>query len=516
MAGGIGQVTQTAARVIAAGLACLTLGSVLVLWLGSDASAGLGPADWAAVRFTVLQAALSAILSAALAVPLARALFRRSFAGLGLVIALLGAPFVLPVLVAVLGLLTVFGPRGPLNGFLQALGLPEFSIFGLHGVVLAHVFLNLPLAARMILIGWQGIPAERLRLAASLDLSPRAQFRHLEAPMLARVLPGAVLAVFLICLTSFAVALTLGGGPKATTVELLIYQSLRYDFDLGQAARLALVQFALSGAATLAAIALVPRVLQEAGKGRRNVVAAPGGWRRVLDGGVIALACLFLMLPLGAVVLRGLPGLDTLPAGLWAAAGRSVAVALASAILTAGLTLVLSQAIARRGQSWIEVAAMLPLASSSLVMGTALFLVTRPLSPDALALPVTLLTNVTLTLPFALRLVLPHARKVQADFGRLSASLGMGGLGQLRHVTLPRLARPLAFAAGLSAALSMGDLGVIALFSGEGSQTLPLLISRLTGAYRIEAAAAASLVLVALSLGLFWFVDRLGARDVDA
>ena len=50
--------------------------------------------------------------------------------------------------------------------------------------------------------------------------------------------------VFLLCMTSFAVALTLGGGPRATTLELAIYQAVRFDFDLGRAAWLALIQFA--------------------------------------------------------------------------------------------------------------------------------------------------------------------------------------------------------------------------------------------------------------------------------
>ena len=33
--------------------------------------------------------------------------------------------------------------------------------------------------------------------------------------------------IFVICLSSFAVALTLGGGPRATTLELAIYQAMR-------------------------------------------------------------------------------------------------------------------------------------------------------------------------------------------------------------------------------------------------------------------------------------------------
>ncbi len=42
----------------------------------------------------------------------------------------------------------------------------------------------------------------------------------------------------------------------------------------------------------------------------------------------------------------------------------------------------------------------------------------------------------------------------------------------------------------------MGDLGVIALFAGEQSATLPLVVQRLMGAFRMEAAAGAALVLV--------------------
>ena len=88
---------------------------------------------------------MSATLSCLLAIPVARALARRQFRGRGLLVTLLGAPFLLPVIVAVLGLLAVFGRNGVLNGVLDALGLPAVSIYGFHGVVLAHVFFNLPL-----------------------------------------------------------------------------------------------------------------------------------------------------------------------------------------------------------------------------------------------------------------------------------------------------------------------------------------------------------------------------------
>ena len=56
---------------------------------------------------------------------------------------------------------------------------------------------------------------------------------------------------------------------------------------------------------------------------------------------------------------------------------------------------------------------------------------------------------------------------------------------------------------------------MIALFADGGQATLPLVVQRLMGAYRMQAAAGASLLLVAASLALFWGFDRWG-RDADA
>lgn len=500
---------------LAATIAALTLGgAAMTAWQATDWA--LSPADWAAVRFTLLQAALSATVSCLLAIPLARALARRRFPGRGLLIRLLAAPFLLPVVVAVLGILAVFGRMAPVNQGLAALGLPPLSIFGLHGVVLAHVFLNLPLVARMLLQGWQAIPAERFRLAQSLGMPPAAQFRHLEGPMLRAQLPGAFATVFLLCLTSFAVALTLGGGPRASTVELAIYQALRFEFDLGRAALLAAVQFALCAAVTLVGLRLTQAAGFGAGLGRISAIPAPAGWRQGVDSAVIVLATLFLLAPLTAVIWRGVTGLFALPSGVIEALGRSVLIAVASAVLSIFAALTLALAVAR-GVKWLELAAMLPLAASGLVMGTGLFLLVHPVArPESLALPVTLLVNATMALPFLFRLLLPETRALLADYGRLSDSLGLSGMARLRLITLPRLARPLGFGTGLAAALSMGDLGVIALFAGERSATLPLLVQRLMGAYRMEAAAGAALVLVAASFALFWAFDRWGTRHAAA
>jgi thiamine transport system permease protein len=147
------------------------------------------------------------------------------------------------------------------------------------------------------------------------------------------------------------------------------------------------------------------------------------------------------------------------------------------------------------------------------VLGTGLFLILQPFAPPtSLALPVTMLVNTAMSLPYVYRLLLPEARALMAGYGRLADSLGLKGLARWRWLILPRLARPLGFGAGIAAALSMGDLGVITLFAGEAQVTLPLMVKELMGSYRMEEAAGAALLLVILSFVLFWICDWGGRR----
>lgn len=500
-----------AGAIVAVALAALILGTLAAVGWQGRGLGGLTAWDLRAVWFTLWQAALSATLSALFAVPVARALARRRFRGRRLLVTALGAPFILPTIVAILALLAVFGRSGIVNSALAGLGLPTVSIYGWQGVILAHVFFNLPLVTRFLLQGWQRIPAERLRLAASLGFTPADSFRHLERPMLREALPGAWLAVFLICLTSFAVALTLGGGPRATTVELAIYQAFRFDADLGRAASLGLVQVVIS----LAALTLAGRVATEAGFGagldRNPAAPGPRGWRRWGDVAAIAAAAAFLLVPITVIATQGLPRIASLPPAVWAAAARSVAMALTSALLTLAVALPLGLALGAGRRRWIEAAGMLPLVASPLVLGTGMFLILRGFAAtDQMAIPLTIGVNAIMALPFALRALIPATRALQADYGRLADSLGMKGPARLRWLSLPRLAGPLGFGGGLAAALAMGDLGVITLFGDTRTATLPLMLYQLMGSYRIADAAGAAVLLMAISFVLFWLFDRGG------
>lgn len=504
------------------GIAALFVVAVLVLapvaaLISRAESSGVSAAVWPAIRFTLLQASLSALISVALAVPLAKALARRAFFGRGLMVSLLGAPFLLPSIVAVFGLRAIWGRSGLFSDILASFDFGPLDIYGLSGVLLAHVFFNLPLATRMLLQGWQAVPAEHFRLAAQLDLAPRARFALFDMPVLRGAVPSAFLVIFMLCMSSFAVVLALGGGPKASTIELAIYQALRFEFDLTSAAQLAIVQLAVGLVAAIFAF--------QFGKAARfgGGLGAPfQNWDRrrgpkLQDGAVLVLGALFVGLPILAILAKGLSGLAAVPSGLWAAVATSLGIAAGSTLLAVGFSLALAQFIetSKRGPS-IELFSLLLLATSPFVIGTGLFIIINPfVSPFALALPITALVNAALALPIMLRIIRPALSRVRQDYGRLAEGLGLSGWARFRLLTFPQIRPELGFATGLAAALSMGDLGVITLFAPPDVQTLPLLMYRLMGSYQMESAAGVGLVLVTSSFGLFYLFDK-GGRGAGA
>lgn len=503
-------------------LLLLTFGTVIAVWSRAESVGGLSAADWAAIQFTVKQAFLSALFSVAIAIPVARAIARRRFPGRGVLVSLLGAPFILPAIVAVLGLLSVWGRAGYFSTAINALfGGEPLNIYGLKGVILAHVFFNLPLATRLILQGWQSIPTEQFRLAAQLGFREREIARELEWPMLRPILPGVFLVIFLLCTTSFAVVLAMGGGPKATTVELAIFQALRFDFDLSKAAYLALVQFGICTVAAAAAVMVARPTALAVGLDRELMRwDARGLGYRIWDLLLILLVSLFLILPVFSLLIKGLPNVASLPVQVWSAVGNSLAVALVSALLSTGMCIAIGSLILRlerrRTQAswWVEGVGFLTLAASPFVIGTGLFIVLNPyVDPFAIALPITAVVNAAMSLPFALRIILPALKKAEQHYGKLADSIGVGGWSRFRLAIWPRIQRPVGFATGLSAALSMGDLGVIALFAPPDIATLPLTMYRLMSAYQMDAANGVALILIALSLCLFWIFDRGGRLE---
>ncbi|MCA3561659.1 MAG: ABC transporter permease subunit [Aestuariivirga sp.] len=488
----------------------LTAGFLPVLGMGLEQGlSGLDPYVFRVLRFTLLQAGLSTLLSLALGLPLARALARQSsFPGRGLLLQLLNLPLALPAIVVIIGVIEVYGARGWLGGL--------FDIYGLQGILLAHVFFNVPLAARLILSDLERIPAESWKLSAQLGLGPRAIWRLVEWPAVRSGVAGAALLVFLLCASSFAVVLTLGGGPRATTLEVAIYQSLRSDFDPQRASMLALVQLALC--ATLALIAQAwgglaagwPMLrLQPKRYDGRSMTS------RLLDGGIVALAILLLLPPLVALAGAGLFHINP-SALLLRALATSIGLGAASAALAFAVVWPLAVLAVRSG-AWRKVATIAVLASwivppAALATGWFISLIAYA-GMTGLAAFLVIAMNALMSLPFVARVLMPALAQSAEGHDRLCMSLGLSGWSRFRLVELPVVKRAIGLSLVMALILSLGDLTAISLFGTQDFVTLPALIYRQMGSYRFDEAIGTALVLSALVLAFSTLARRWSGRQ---
>jgi thiamine transport system permease protein len=162
-------------------LLAVSLGSQLAVWVKTDIAARFSPSDFHIIRFTVTQAFISALVSVVVSIPIARALARMNFKGRQIFITFLGASFILPVIVAVFGILAIWGRSGLFSDILTVTGHEPINIYWITGIILANVFFNLPLATRLILQGWLSVPTEHFRLCAQLGMTTKDMQSILKA-----------------------------------------------------------------------------------------------------------------------------------------------------------------------------------------------------------------------------------------------------------------------------------------------------------------------------------------------
>ncbi|TWG97961.1 thiamine transport system permease protein [Mesorhizobium sp. J18] len=524
IAGGIFALAATALLVLGA------LGGLLMEAAGNwnGATAAFDAYLLRVAQFTLWQALLSTLLSVVPAIFVARALARHpSFPGRAFILRLFALPLALPAVVVALGVLALYGRAGYFAGLLTlTFGERWQGIYGLSGILVAHVFFNLPLATRLFLGALESVPSGQWRLAAQLGMNARASFRFIEWPVLRSAIPGVAGLVFMLCATSFAIVLMLGGGPRATTLEVAIYQALRFDFDPARAVSLTLVQVLLT-----AAIVVFLGRLGASMTGDASLPLAPN--RRIWRNGgetlanivLVLLALAFVAGPMLAIVAGGLQ------ADLVRLAGeRSVrAAALTSLILSASaalLCVILSFALVagrralelRRGnmpagpaERFMDSGVAMVLVVPPVVIGAGWFILLQNAGDVFTFAPLMVVTvNAVMAMPFAVRAIRPAYDAASARHEKLCLSLGVTGWNRLRLVDWPSLRRPGATALAFAMALSFGDLGVIALFGSENVQTLPYLLLSRMSSYRTADAAGLALMLAILCLVLMMAAERLG------
>ncbi|MFG6447258.1 molybdate ABC transporter permease subunit [Roseateles sp. BYS180W] len=181
-----------------------------------------------ALGLTLKVAAWATLLNLLTGVGLGWLMARRSFAGRGLLDALLTLPMVLPPTVLGYYLLVLVGRQSALGRWLQEqLGLQ--LIFTWQGAVLAAALVSFPLVYKAARAAFEAVDPQLEQAAQALGLRPWAVFLRVSLPLAWRGILAGLLLAFARGMGEFGATLMVAGSiPGHTqTLSIAVYEAVQ-------------------------------------------------------------------------------------------------------------------------------------------------------------------------------------------------------------------------------------------------------------------------------------------------
>ena len=450
--------------------------------------------------WSLLQAGATCLLVLSIGLPVAWVLARFQFAGRALVLRLLMLPFVVPTLVAALGVLALWGPRGLSRAWL-GVDLQDTPWLLLYG----NVFFNLCLLVRAGIDGLSQVSASRLAAARTLGATPWRAFWRIEWPAARPWLASSLCLVFLYCFSGFGLALVLGGQHYAT-LEVEIYTLVAYELKLADASALAVVTMLITGLAALL-YTLRERGLATPSQSDCVAVRRPVGalqWAMVVTAMAALLAC--CAAPVLAIAARALLAG---PAAWAVVMDASTLQALWNTLRFSGAALILAtvlgltHALAAQRSALLRAAAYLPFVVSPVMVAFGLLL----LYPQWAATQTLLISAYALlAYPFIAKSISAALDSLPAQLLQVAATLGASPWRCFWRITLPFMLPALRRGMAFAAASALGEFAVTLFLSRPEWTTLTTLIyQRLSkpGAANLDEALVLACLLMLLALLAF-------------
>jgi len=199
-----------------------------------------------AFQVTAVVAGISVAIDTVFGVAVAILLVRYRFPGRRLLSALIDLPIAVSPIVVGLALVLVYSPTGWFGPFEESHGIMIIS--AKPGMVLATVFVSLPLVARAIIPVLEQVGTEQDQAAASLGANAVTRFRRITLPTIRVALAYGIVLALARCIGEYGAVLIVSGNVAGLTqtAPLLIGDDFQtFQRDQGYAIAFVLVLFAL-------------------------------------------------------------------------------------------------------------------------------------------------------------------------------------------------------------------------------------------------------------------------------
>jgi sulfate transport system permease protein len=195
--------------------------------IAAYAAALVEPDALAAIRLTLIVAAISVPLNVVFGLAAAWSIAKFDFKGKSLLITLIDLPFSVSPVIAGLVFVLLFGAQGYLNWLVVESGIK--IVFAIPGIVLATIFVTLPFVARELipLMQEQGTGDEEA--AVSLGASGWATFRRVTLPNVKWALLYGVLLCNARAMGEFGAVSVISGRIRGVTNTMPLHVEILYN-----------------------------------------------------------------------------------------------------------------------------------------------------------------------------------------------------------------------------------------------------------------------------------------------
>jgi sulfate/thiosulfate transport system permease protein len=213
------------------------------------------PSALHAIKVTAQVAVLSVLLNTLFGVGTAVLLVRHRFRGRRVLNLLVDLPIAVSPVVVGLALILVYGRFAPVGGWLAEVGID--IIFSLPGMVLATVFVCLPLVVRAVTPVLEEIGIEQEQAAWTLGAKPWQAFRRVTIPAIRWALAYGMVLSLARSLGEYGAVAVVSGRIKDQTQTLTLFVEERFQNFDQQAAYAAAFAMAVVAVLTLLTITLL-------------------------------------------------------------------------------------------------------------------------------------------------------------------------------------------------------------------------------------------------------------------
>lgn len=190
-----------------------------------------------AIWLSLEAAFLTALIAGLLGIPLAYLLSRTSFAGKGIVEAVVDLPLTIPHTVVGIALLFVFGRTGIIGAPINA--LTGFQFWGtLGGIIIAMLFVSAPYTVNAARVGFESVDLRLEKVARTLGAGPWTVFAGVTLPLAWRGILTGLTLTYARSISEFGAVIVLSYYPMTAPVK--IYE-LFLQFGLGDSSAMAVL-----------------------------------------------------------------------------------------------------------------------------------------------------------------------------------------------------------------------------------------------------------------------------------